>query len=71
MARAPLGVELVKRGLVTENDINQAISYQKEHPNVKIGEALAELGRVDEKELIQAMGEILGEKVIIMKPLKV
>ena len=66
--KVPIGIELVRRKVATEADIKEAIRYQKEHPNVKIGEALAELGRVDEKELIQAMGEILGEKVIIMKP---
>ena len=31
MAKAPIGVELVKRGLVTEDDIARAIAYQKEH----------------------------------------
>lgn len=68
MKKVPMGIELVKRKVATEADIKEAIRYQKEHPNVKIGEALAELGRVDEKELVQAMSEILGEKVIIMRP---
>lgn len=66
--RVPLGIELVKRKIATESDIKEAIRYQKEHPNVKIGEALVEIGTIDEKELAKAMGEILGEKVIIMRP---
>ena len=66
--RVPIGIELVKRKIVTENDIREAIKYQKEHPNVKIGEALIALELVDEKELAVAMSEILNEKVIIMKP---
>ena len=30
--KAPMGVELVKKGVVTESDIQTAIEYQKEHP---------------------------------------
>ena len=68
MARAPIGVELVKRGLVTEADINQAIAYQKEHPNKKIGDILNILNLCPQRELIKAMGEIMGEKVVILRP---
>ena len=66
--RVPMGIELVKRKIVTESDIKEAIKYQKEHPNVKIGEALIEQNLVDEKELAMAMSDILNERVIIMKP---
>ena len=31
--RQPIGVELVKRGIVTENDIERALDFQKQHPN--------------------------------------
>ena len=68
MAKAPIGVELVKRGLVSEEDINQAIAYQKEHPNKKIGDILNILNLCPQRELIKAMGEILGEKVVILRP---
>ncbi len=68
MAKAPIGVELVKKGLVTESDINQAISYQKEHPEKKLGDILNILNLCPQRELIKAMGEILGEKVIILRP---
>lgn len=68
MARAPLGVELVKRGLISEADVNQAIAYQKEHPNKKLGDILNILNLCPQRELIKAMGEILGEKVMILRP---
>ena len=68
MAKVPIGVELVKRGLVTESDIEQAIAYQKEHPNKKLGDILNILNLCPQKELIKAMGEILGEKVVILRP---
>ena len=68
MAKAPIGVELVKRGIVTEEDVNQAITYQKEHPNKKLGDILNILNLCPQSELIKAMGEILGEKVMILRP---
>ncbi len=68
MSKAPIGVELVKRGLVTESDINEAISYQKEHPEKKLGDILNILNLCPQRELIKAMGEILGEKVMILRP---
>ena len=29
MARVPIGIELVRRGIVSESDINKAIEYQR------------------------------------------
>ena len=39
--RLPLGVELVKRGIVTERDIEQALEYQRNYPNMKLGKYTA------------------------------
>ena len=60
--RQPIGVELVKRGIVDEEDIKRALDYQRQHPNVKIGDCLYELDVCDPYKLITAIGEILGEK---------
>ena len=38
--KTPIGIELVRRGVVTEEQINSAIEYQKSHRNKKIGEIL-------------------------------
>ena len=45
--RQPLGVELVKKGIVKENDIEQALDYQRNHPEMKIGDILYELDVTD------------------------
>lgn len=66
--RAPIGVELVKKGVVTESDIHAAIEYQKEHPDKKIGDILNILNLCPQRDLIRAMGEILGEKVMVLRP---
>ena len=34
--RVPVGIELVKRGVVKQDDINTALDYQKSHPNEKL-----------------------------------
>lgn len=64
--RQPIGVELVKRGIVTEKDIEEALRYQREHPTRKIGDILYILGVVDPTRLIEAIGEIVGTKGILL-----
>ena len=64
--RQPIGVELVKRGIVTEGDIERALDYQKQHPNKKIGDILYILDVCEPHKLMEAMGEILGTKGIVL-----
>lgn len=66
--KGPMGIELVRKGIVTEADINKAIDYQRANPGKKIGDILYTLGLAEPYKLIQAMGDILGEKAIILKP---
>ena len=63
---APIGVELVRKGIVTVEDIEKAIEYQKSNPNKKIGDILHILNLCDQGKLIIAIGEILGEKGIVL-----
>ena len=65
--RQPLGIELVKRGIVSEEDIERALDYQKAEPKKKIGDILNILRLCDPYVLINAMGEILEEKAIYLK----
>ena len=64
--RQPMGVELVKRGIVNEEAIEEALTYQREHPNQKIGDILYILGLAEPATLIEAIGEILGTKGILL-----
>ena len=65
--RQPLGIELVKRGIVTEEDIERALDYQKAEPKKKIGDILNILRVCDPYVLINAMGEILEERAIYLR----
>ena len=66
--RVPIGIELVRKGVITENDIQKALEYQKIHTNKKLGDILNELKVCDSYRLIQTIGEILGEKAILLEP---
>ena len=65
--RVPIGVELVRRGIVTQADIEKAIEYQRANPSKKIGDILHILDLCDQNALIDAIGEILGEKGMILR----
>ena len=62
----PIGIELVKRGIVKEEDINKALDYQKEHPSKKVGDILYELHIGNPNALIAAIADILGEKPMLL-----
>ena len=64
--RQPIGVELVKKGIVEEDDIKKALDYQKQHPNKKIGDILYILDVCDPNKLIKSIGDILGTKGILL-----
>ena len=63
----PIGIELVRRGIVTEQDIDKALEYQKSHPNKKIGDILDILKLCDSQTLISEIGDILDEKAIYLQ----
>lgn len=64
--RQPIGVELVRRGIVTEEDIKNALENQKQNPRRKIGDILYSLDVCDPEKLIEAIGEIVGAKGILL-----
>ena len=64
--RQPIGIELVKRGIVDKNDIEEALKEQRKNPNKKLGELLYELKVCDAPTLISAIGDIIGVPGIIL-----
>ena len=63
--RQPLGIELVKRGIVNQTDITNALDYQANNPDEKMGDILYKLNVTDPETLIQSIGEILEEKGMV------
>ena len=65
--KQPLGIELVKRGVVTGDDIEKALKYQEAHRDRKLGDILYILKVSDSEELIKNVSEILGVKGVVLK----
>ena len=62
----PIGIELVKRGVVSEDTINRALQYQQINPKKRLGDIIYELNLCDPYKLLNAIGEILGEKTMLL-----
>lgn len=57
-----LGAELVQRKLITEEQLKEALEYQRNHPEYKLGEIFDILNMCDKTELLNILAEQLGEK---------
>jgi len=66
IGKGPIGIELVRRGIVTQADIDKALEYQKRNPGKKLIEVIDTLGLCDEYILLSALGDILGEETIML-----
>ena len=60
--KQPLGIELVKRGIVDGEAIERALQYQIEHPNKRVGDILYIQKEADPERLVKEIGDIIGEK---------
>ncbi len=58
-----LGQYLVKKGVISEEKLLQAVKVQKVE-GIKIGSALMKLGYIDENQLFNALSEIYGYPLI-------
>jgi len=57
--REKLGEILIKEGLITEDDFEQAMEYQRKSGG-KLGDVLIAMGFITEKEIAAALGKQLG-----------
>ncbi len=67
MGKQPLGIELVKRGIVSGADIEKALKYQESHRSKKMGDILYILKVADPKKLMKEISEIIGKKGIFLE----
>ena len=59
-----IGDVLKEYGYVTDEQITQALEYQKTHKGLRLGGALIEMGFVTEDKVLGALAEQLSERVI-------
>ena len=60
-----LGEMLIARGLIGDDELNQALELQKER-NDKLGKILIDLGFVAQREILSALSEQLGIRVVTL-----
>lgn len=70
LRRMKLGDLLVLRGLITEDQLKEAIEYQKEH-DLKIGKALLKMGYIREKELLEIFAKSLKMEVKTLEEIEI
>ena len=66
-----IGEVLTEKGYVTEEQMEQALAYQKEHRDKRVGQILRELGFVTEKQVLDALAERLHIKIVDVAQLSV
>ncbi|MBQ8983329.1 MAG: Flp pilus assembly complex ATPase component TadA [Lachnospiraceae bacterium] len=66
-----IGDVLKEFGYVTDDQIGEAIAYQKEHKGTLMGAALIELGFINERQMLDAMGKRLDHEVVNVGDLSV
>ena len=66
-----IGDVLLEFGYVNDNQITDAIAYQKEHVGVRLGGALIALGYITEHQMLEALGRRLNYEVLDVSALSV
>ena len=64
MNKIPVGAILKEYGFVTEEQIDEAISWQRLHKGSRFEEGLIAMGFITEQQLLSALGEKMGMEVI-------
>lgn len=59
MKNIPIGEVLQEYGYITEEQVQQALAYQKEHSGMRLGQILIELGFVTERQMLEALAQRL------------
>ena len=59
-----IGEVLTEKGYVTEEQISQALAYQKEHRDMRVGQILMELGFVTETQVLEALASRLQLRIV-------
>ena len=55
-----IGDVLKEFGYVTDEQVGEAIAYQKEHEGVRLGGALIALNYITERQMLEALGQRLS-----------
>ena len=64
--RNPIGIEFIKRGLLTESQVDRVLQYQNEHRELKFGEIVDVLEMCDKKALLDVLSYKLQLRPVML-----
>jgi type IV pilus assembly protein PilB len=53
--KSPVGIEFIKRGILTESQVDRVLEYQKDHKDMKFGEIVDVLDMCEKEKLLDAL----------------
>lgn len=63
----PIGVEFIKRGLLTDSQVDRVLQYQKEHKELKFAEIVDILDMCDKSQLLDALAYKVGITPVMLE----
>ena len=66
-----IGEVLMERNYITQEQMEQALAYQKEHREKRVGQILIELGFVTETQVLEALAARLGLEIVSIGQMQV
>ena len=66
-----IGEVLMERNYITQEQMEQALAYQKEHREKRVGQILIELGFVTEAQVLEALAARLGLEIVSIGQMQV
>lgn len=70
-ANLRIGEVLAERGYVTQEQIQKALDYQKEHRDMRLGQILMKLEFVSENQVLEALASRLGLEIVDVTQMQV
>lgn len=55
--KSPIGIEFIKRGLLTDSQVDRVLEYQKQHRDLKFAEIVDILDMCDKTKLLEALAD--------------
>lgn len=65
--KLPIGELFIRRGILTEEEVNIVLNYQTDHPELKFGEIVDVLDMCDKQALLEVLSDNLGVKSAIIE----
>lgn len=71
MKNIPIGEVLKEYGYITQEQLQSALDYQREHRNLRVGQILLELGFVSDKQVVEALAQRMNLKTVDVSQLNI